>query len=528
MPNQHKRTRDTPTTIGSQLTRAERKEFQKLIKKNQSRIDATLRSQRTKTSTKLIPRIVKTPPKTKNAPPPLVDFKEWEFPTGMHCREPIPLPSNEFDTAELERLLTVGEESKLSVDGKELNINLGIDFGTSCTKVIARFPYEPDEPTIAIPAPPPCRVPNAPHLWRTILWLKENGTTYMWPVSDTTVLDTLKQDLVIGKQTIKQFGGHVDSFMNHEQAAVAYLTYVIRYVRGWLQVHQEQSFRDCSPVWRINIGMPTEKFDEPKIAESYRRVAAASLLLADLGLPIAADSTELVLQEREIVRAGQTIQAAEESGIAVVPEAAAEMTSFAKSERRAEGLYMLIDVGALTLDVSTFNLHSNLQEGKEAIYSFMAAKVRPLGVESYYWFHKQGKSKIDFIDQCNYTLKRVVNITRQFRDPDSKRWKAGESVPIFLVGGGAKHDLHRSIVDNLDPWMKRSFPNDGISIVPLNFPNTLDNAGFKIDNARMGVAWGLSFNFNEIGEIHSVSETEDLERKTAKSSRDKYIGKEQM
>ncbi len=112
----------------------------------------------------MVRREVKKPIQAKTELPPVTEFENWKFPTDMHCRDPVPLPSDDFDCSELETLLKLGEESKGGYSTDELNINLGIDLGTSSTKVVARFPYEPSQPTIAIPAPTPCRILDNPHL----------------------------------------------------------------------------------------------------------------------------------------------------------------------------------------------------------------------------------------------------------------------------------------------------------------------------------------------------------------------------
>ena len=528
MSNQRKNTRHQPSTLGSGLSKSKQKALKKLGKENQSKMEAAWQRQRSKTEATLVRRQVKKPIPMKTELPPITKFKSWEFPVDMYCRDPVPLPNDDFDCSELETILNLGEESNGDSATDELNINLGIDFGTSSTKVVARFPYEPGQPTIAIPAPLPCRVLDNPHLWRTVLWLKDDGSIFMWPIEDSTVFDTLKQDLVVGRVNSSRFRESAVERVHHEQTATAYLAYVIRYVRGWLRKNQAQAFRNRSPVWRYNIGMPTDSYDKPMIAELYRRVAAAAVVLADLGLPIAADSTELTLNDSQTIQAGQSIEFTEEAGIAVVPEAAAEMTSFAKSERRAEGLYMMIDVGAMTLDVTTFTLHANQQQGKDPIYSFMAANIQPLGVESCYWFQNRGKSKDDFSQQCKHTLTWVIESTKKSRVPDSDRWEPGERFPIFLAGGGANHHLHRTIVESLDSWMKQYTRNDGIRLAPPEPPKTLDGAGFNLDYGRMGVAWGLSFDFSEIGEIHSVSQTEDVKIKERKKLRDIYPGSEVM
>ena len=520
------RSKNQSATIGSQLSPEKRKQFQRFKKANQSRLDAAFRNQRTNTLTKPIKRVVRPKPVENTGPPPLRTFKYWEFPSGVSCRDATTTHFNETNHSELEHLLKLGEESSKKSEGEELHVNIGIDFGTSSTKVIVRLPYEPGEPTFAVPAPIPCRAQDGDHLWRTIIWVKNDGTTYMWPVRNTTALDTLKQDLVLRKTNVHQLDTSLLSIMNHEQVATAYLSFVIRYVRGWLRFNRVQTFKNRKPVWRINIGMPTENFDDLKIAESYRRVAAAALILADMGLLIAADSTQLVLSDSETHEAGQSISAAEELGVAVVPEAAAEMTGFAKSPRIAEGLYMLIDIGAMTLDASIFTLHSNSKQ--PTIYSFMAAKVRPLGVESYYWFRDaQGKTNDEFAMQCEHTLRSIIDTTKQKKDPHSSRWKSGESVPIFLVGGGARHAIHRSIVDNLHPWMRKYAGNEGIRLLSHVLPKALDTGGFEVDYDRMGVAWGLSYNFAEIGEIHTASDTDDVILKV-NPWREKFIGKEMV
>ena len=46
--------------------------------------------------------------------------------------------------------------------GEILYVILGLDFGTSSTKVIARFPYEPGVPTVAIPSPAFCEAVAMP------------------------------------------------------------------------------------------------------------------------------------------------------------------------------------------------------------------------------------------------------------------------------------------------------------------------------------------------------------------------------
>ena len=111
-------------------------------------------------------------------------------------------------------------------------------------------------------------------------------------------------------------------------------------------------------------------------------------------------------------------------------EAAAEMTAFAKSTRNAPGLYLLVDVGALTLDACMFRLKQNAHTGD--LYAFMAAEVRPLGVESFHWFLAEKKTEPEFVQQCERMLRAVVWNTKRVRDPHAECWKPGNDCPFFL------------------------------------------------------------------------------------------------
>ena len=148
-------------------------------------------------------------------------FEYWDFPAEAPIREPAPSTITEADRSSLDALLRTGINSSSpdrspsrlrrwfnallrtginssSPGDEELFIIIGLDMGTSCTKIIVRLPDEPGEPAIAIPAPNPCRSGNASYLWRTVLWLLEDGAFCAWPTSGATVLTSLKQGLIRG------------------------------------------------------------------------------------------------------------------------------------------------------------------------------------------------------------------------------------------------------------------------------------------------------------------------------------------
>ena len=389
------------------------------------------------------------------------------------------------------------------------------------------MPYETGEPTIAIPAPQPCRYGDNPYLWQTVLWLQHDGTFRPWPRPGTEVLGALKQGLIQGRAELAIAApGALRATRTH--AGVAYLAFVIRYVRGWLRVNRPYLFRGRGPIWFVNVGMPTASYDDPHLAKLYRHIAAASLQLAKIDSPVTLETVQLSLDHPHVVRAGDAAEAAEHLGVAVFPEAAPEMTSFAKSARNAPGLYLLVDVGAMTLDACMFRLNQHSSQPDR--YAFMAAQVRPLGVESFHWFIEEGKTQSGFIQQCERTLRSIVWHTKRVRDPNADTWKPGNDVPVLLAGGRAANHLHRDVVAFLGPWLRQYVNNDGIRLLDIPVPSGLNRPEPLSDFGRMLVAWGLSYPPSDIGQIVAMRDIEDIPAAPVTNSgfSDRYISKDQI
>ena len=452
-------------------------------------------------------------------------FEFWEFPGEATVREPAPTSISGIERSDFEDLLRAGVDSS-NGSGEELFVILGLDLGTSSTKTIVRLPFEPGQPTIAIPAPDPCRSDQAPYLWRTSLWLDARGAFFAWPQPGATVLNSVKQGLILGRSETPVSAPAVPVPVSRAQVGVAYLAFVIRYVRGWLLRHRSHLFTGRKPVWFVSLGMPAASYDDHTLARPYRRIGAAALQLAKTDIPVSAESADIFLNDPDVVRAGTSESDAESLGVAVFPEAAAEMTGFAKSTRGAPGLYLLVDIGAMTLDACLFRLNPDAARG--SLYSFMAADVRPLGVESFHWFRAEGKTEAGFNEQCNRMLHIVVLRTRQRRDPHAATWKPGNDVPVFIAGGGAANPLHRDIVASLGPWLRRHVGNEGIRPLELHVPDTLDLPEPLEDLSRMAVAWGLSYPATEIGRIRAERDIEDVPSRPVVDSSGRFISKDQV
>lgn len=163
--------------------------------------------------------------------------------------------------------------------------------------------------------------------------------------------------------------------------------------------------------------------------------------------------------------------------LAIVPEFAAQMTGYAKSPKRNEGLHLLVDCGAGTLDVVIFNVHRNAHEHVDQ-FPIFASAVKPLGTHYlmanrlaafdsvYHWNDTDLVPSLpelarrlkcpqrelqdrdnDFRDRVAAVVNEVLAVTKARRYPTSPAWREG--LPVFLTGGGAvcvvfREAIHRA------------------------------------------------------------------------------------
>ena len=460
----------------------------------------------------------------KTNSPPKEPFRWWELPQQASVRELPPVSIAASDQSEFKKILQLGGEEEIS-QLPELFAVIGLDFGTSSTKVIVRFPYEAGQPTVAIPAPRHCLSDRNEYLWQTVLWLREDGQFIAWPEPKAHLCHSLKQGVMHPNQFSPTTFDKVHGLaVRPVDSATAYLAFVIRYVRGWLRINRPNLFRGRYARWLLNLGLPAENADKDELSRTYRQVAAAALLCANHDGPVDVDATNIFLMEEQVRAAARSSDDALQLGIGIVAETVAEAAGFAKSNLAAPDLYLLVDVGATTLDVCTFRLH-NWRPGEDQ-YGLLSGIVRPLGVEAMHWFQKEGRHKQGFMEQCDRCLKEVVWTTKQEKDPNAQSWRPGNELSVFLVGGGARNSLHRSVVRQLAPWLTKYTGNSGIRFLDIPTPKGIECPLPLESFGRMGVAWGLSYPDDELGTILPLSKCADVPVLKPKDWLSSYISKD--
>ncbi len=403
-------------------------------------------------------------------------------------------------------------------------VRVGVDFGTAFTKVAIRAGFDPvpvDWSAVTGDQSPTGRYVMPGFVVRSpdgeYRWGREKGAT---------VIGNLKLPIV-------------ESARSDEcpTAALAYLALVVRYARAYLYRHPvvgrilvERSLR-----WELNIGCPTEPHEKPEVLELFRRIARTAWRLA----------AEASLGESNIVDVWKADEAdvGLETQPGVVPEFVAQIAGYLRSPQVIEGLHALIDIGAATLDVATFNVVLGKDSDSPPRIPIFFSAVRPLGthylnhdrhsrlglalewddaapVESADGFanrHGKRSCEVDavdaeFIERVVKCIAGVIDGTRtntrgmsvprdRFGEyPKGCVWREG--LPIFVTGGGSGCEIYRRAIRMAEDVLKK---NSGspyrfrfIELDPLG----AKAAQFGVETGgRLNVAIGLGEDAEEIARI---------------------------
>jgi len=310
-------------------------------------------------------------------------------------------------------------------------------------------------------------------------------------------------------------------------ATLAYLALVIRYTRAFLYRDPDvgRKLVGRSLRWELNIGCPTEPHERPKVIELLRRIARTAWRMASVD----------DLCEPNIAAAWRSDEAdvGLETEPGVVPEFVAQIAGYLGSPQVSAGLHALIDIGAATLDVATFNVVlPNNQDSSPRVPIFFSA-VRRLGTH-YLYHNRHSKLDLDFAwddaapvepadgfakrygrrpnevdtydsEFVNKVAKCIANVidgtrTNARGDPRSPAWREG--LPIFMTGGGSSCELYRRAVEAGQIDLRRRIGTSSrfrfIKMDPLGarFPQF----GTEIEG-RLTVAIGLTEDAENIARV---------------------------
>jgi hypothetical protein len=422
-------------------------------------------------------------------------------------------------------------------DGRSIcDVVIGLDFGTSCSKVILRTPYHFQGKTFA-PGLARDLGLASPLYWPTVVWVDPQGTFAPVEIPGGLALRDIKTRFFDQPQGLVAPESDERAAVTAADAVTAYLALILRHVRGWFLEEKATAYGRLKLRWHVNLGLPAANYDDARRCEEYDRICRAAWAVSRVEGPITLNGVRHVLNASNSPR---------DVTLGVVPEVAAEAAGYARSLRRELGLHLLIDVGAGTLDVCGFVLQEKDDEHR---YDILTADVQALGIGQLQEFRlraiveayqsqvrakhaiedpevrvpetiapyvddmrafSQDLSDVDarFAVACETMLRRSLLFLRRTRDPNSPKWHKG--IPVLLCGGGGASPVYQAVVRNLEAWLVKLI--GGGRLVQKTVPRPTGLEGDIPDGQfhRLAVAWGLSYPRHEIGDIVPPSDIDDV------------------
>lgn len=426
------------------------------------------------------------------------------------------------------------------------DVVIGLDFGTSCSKVVIRTPFIGGGVAYSVPLVEAASGEYA-FLCPTLL-VKAGPDLALVTGGPCALSDTVE----VSKLELMRADPDPDVIAR----TGLYLALLIKKARSWFLATHGGTLQQRAPRWSLNVGVPSRSLTNEPFHENFRRAGRVAWQLAD-GPHLSMASARETLN-------GLSLEAMPEP-VDIVPEVIAEVMGYSLSQIRRPGLHLLVDVGAGTVDICGFLLHSRHDED---LYPILRSYVGPFGV---HMLHRHRLKFCEahnlsagpdldpsdpgstipstlaeiiaqhvplvpaaeaherlFLDEIRKELIRLIGEIRKRRDPYSRAWEDG--VPIFLAGGGGRHAFYLRLLMEADEVAQSYWDIGRFKVTMLPIPAELDWGRRSAEEfSRLAVAYGLGFTKDERGEIRPENDVGDVTRIRRGSDQDeRYIGKEMV
>jgi hypothetical protein len=462
-----------------------------------------------------------------------------------------PLPH--LDNSLLVRDLTLGARERLTDEGSVSMVEMvmGVDFGTSCTKVVISD--------------------------------RSTNVSYAVPFTDLVGVSAYLLPTQLGELSGRyclEHEGHLHSDLKLSMLAdlarpelnervCAFLALVIRSARSWLFTQHAPQYKGKDLVWTLSLGQPADQSTSKDSRSHFEQLGRVAWDLAGAeGEPTVHSCAEAWL------RAEDGDLDAGDGEVLVMPEIAAQIHGFVSSDYfdfAQRNLFLLIDVGAGTVDASLFRV---VKKGRGVMdFEFFTSSVEANGAANLHrrrvaWWDAQ----LEPFDECRDVRQALeaLRLPTEFRgafpakfsdyvqgvetafeggakSPDELFFEKirGQAVgrvlfrawndkyltqqdltgtPYFLCGGGAQHPLFERLQDALAhtpnaTWLKAVRRE-------LALPRGLRAEGLVLkDYHRLSVAYGLSkLNLGAVQQVSALVPVIPLEQMS--DWRQDYVSKD--
>jgi hypothetical protein len=430
------------------------------------------------------------------------------------------------------------ESPSKSNEGPPIGINLGIDFGTSFTKVcfrdtgaessgIVRFDVKSSKEAI---------IPS-------IISVGQDGSLYMGhrAPSNATSIRYLKMRLAgvpIDTSLEPPSGIDLADDVTCRALSAWFLANILLEAQSYVMHAEEARLRNRRVMWSANVGVPVEHYDSPVLAIFEKVLGIAWSWSAVGALP------KTVPELIQTYRSEEGASDQKTSDFHAIPEIAAAVQSFVISREAVPDFYVYFDIGGGTVDGVAFKYQNSDGERKVHFYS---GKVSPIGMSvvegkcpdilaSGSSAPLDNKTRGDLKLQLQQLVGEVIMTAKT---KDGRNWQreliqrqqttrpswrplqeSDMSPLVFFLGGyGANSDWYQSGISAT--YTDFQHKNAGVppyKLVQVPPARDLDMAGLpKGEFIRFAIAYGLSIPFGEGPDIALPSQFTVTEKPAPKT-----------
>lgn len=400
--------------------------------------------------------------------------------------------------------------------GGETDAIIGLDFGTSCCKVVVRFPFLQGEPAYPvrfnIEDDCPLLLPTEVH------WAEDGGELRLKPFKGSVAQKDLK--VALWKRPDEE---------NSKQLALGYLALVMKLARDWIIKEKSDELGGVKPLWFVNVGIPSIGPGDKGMWDTFHKTVKAAWELSFSGKKVTVAAADKALRGDFYLDAPSDIE--------LRAEVIAEVQGYCRSHMKRDGLHLMVDVGASTLDVCGFNIFET--RSGDNVHTLLTPVVEDLGVNALRerkpaWAKSVRKNTVvandEFGKECFRAIYISIHRLKTGMDPFAPVFTQGEQLRVFLCGGGGQLKFYEKVVAEVsarcdDRWL--NFGGLFYDPVPMpgsvEWPSDVEEEYYR----RMAVAFGLAFSDEEVGHIIPSSEVEAIQPRSRIESL-VPVGKEQV
>lgn len=261
---------------------------------------------------------------------------------------------------------------------QKTDVILGIDFGTSSSRVAIGTPSFPVTSTIV-------NFENYSHefckyLLPTIIY--ESGNSFyigkLLDKNDKTYSELKMKLKKYASENKYNFNPNLEGFVEIVYPVIAYLSFLIVFTKDWAYKNKQDVLKKYNPEWFINIGCPVGFINNKEFGQFYKQITEVAWLISSKD-----NFNTNIMLSKDIISSyidKYLTNSTKQNIVEVFPEVVAEIHSYIKSPYRNDesGLHLLIDIGSGTMDICIFILHKD--EDQSSIVSILLANVLEMGV----------------------------------------------------------------------------------------------------------------------------------------------------